>query len=163
MEWALAVLTNTFCEIGINKGLWIESSYCSFPVLIFLQIQPWLARGLHNLQFGVMVVFPYYSFLLLHLIEEGGAKSLCFIQFSSVAQSCPTLCGPMNCSTPDLRVHHQFPEFTQTHVHRVGYAIQPSHLLSSPSPPAPNPSQHQSLFLWVNSSQEVAKVLEFQL
>ena len=68
------------------------------------------------------------------------------VQFSSVAQSCPTLCNPMNRSTPGLPVHHQLPEFTQTHVHRVGDAIQPSHPLSSPSPPAPNPSQHQSLF-----------------
>ena len=65
---------------------------------------------------------------------------------SSVAQSCPTLCDPMNRSTPGLPVHHQLPEFTQTHVHRVSDAIQPSHPLSSPSPPAPNPSQHQSLF-----------------
>ena len=65
---------------------------------------------------------------------------------SSVAQSCPTLCDPMNCSTPGLPVHHQLPQFTQTHVHRVSDAIQPSHPLSAPSPPAPNPSQHQSLF-----------------
>jgi len=62
------------------------------------------------------------------------------VQFNSVAQSCPTLCNPMNCSTPGLPVHHQLPEFTQTHVHRVGDAIQPSHPLLSPSPPAPNPS-----------------------
>ena len=68
------------------------------------------------------------------------------IQFSSVPQSCPTLCDPMNRSTPGLPVHHQLPEFTQTHVYRVSDAIQPSHPLSSPSPPAPNPSQHQSLF-----------------
>ena len=67
-------------------------------------------------------------------------------QFSSVAHSCSTLCDPMNRSTPGLRVHHHLPEFTQTHVHRVGDAIQPSHPLSSPSPPAPNPSQHQSPF-----------------
>ena len=67
-------------------------------------------------------------------------------QFSSVAQSCPTLCDPMNQSTPGLPVHHHLPEFTQTHVHRVHDAIQPSHPLSSPSPPAPNPSQHQSFF-----------------
>ena len=67
------------------------------------------------------------------------------VQFSSVAQSCLTLCDPMNCSTPGLCVHHQLPDFTQTHV-RVGDAIQPSHPLSSPFPPAPNPSQHQSLF-----------------
>ena len=85
------------------------------------------------------------------------------VQFSSVAQSCPTLCDPMNCSTPGLPVHHQLPEFTQTRVHWVRDAIQPSHPLSSPSPPAPNPSQHQSLFQWVNSLHEVAKVLEFQL
>ena len=84
------------------------------------------------------------------------------IQFSSLTQSCPTLCDPMNLSTPGLPVHHQLPEFTQTHVHRVGDAIQPSHLLSSPSPPAPHPSQHQSLFQWVNSSHEMAKVLEFR-
>ena len=71
---------------------------------------------------------------------------LTWVQFSSVTQSCPTLCDPMNHSTPGLPVPHQFPEFTQTHVHRVSDAIQPSHPLSSPSPPAPNPSQHQSLF-----------------
>ena len=85
------------------------------------------------------------------------------VQFSSVAQSCPSLCDPMNRSTPGLPVHHQLLEFTQTHVHWVSGAIQPSHPLSSPSPPAPNPSQHQSLFQWVNSLHEVAKVLEFQL
>ena len=84
-------------------------------------------------------------------------------QFSSDAQSCLTFCDPMNRSTPGLPVHCQLPEFTQTYVHRVSDAIQPSHPLSSPSPPAPNPSQHQSLFQWVNSSYEVAKVLEFQL
>ena len=84
------------------------------------------------------------------------------VQFSSVAQSCPTLCNPMNCSTPGLPVHHQLLEFTQTHVHRVSDAIQPSHPLLSPSPPAPNPSQHQGPFQWVNSSHEEAKVLEFQ-
>ena len=85
------------------------------------------------------------------------------VQSSSVAQSCLTLCDPMNSSTPGLPVHHQLPEFTQTHVHQVGDAIQPSHPLSSPSPPTPNPSQHQSLFQSVNSLHEVAKVLEFQL
>ena len=85
------------------------------------------------------------------------------VQFSLVAQSCPTLWDPMNRSSPGLPVHHHLPEFTQTHVHWVSDAIQPSHPLSSPSPPAPNPSQHQSLFQWVNSLHEVAKVLEFQL
>ena len=85
------------------------------------------------------------------------------VQFSSVSQSCPTLCNPMNRSMPGLPVHHQLPEFTQTHVHRVNDAIQPSYPQSSPSPPAPNPSQNQGLFEWVNSSHEVAKVVEFQL
>ena len=85
------------------------------------------------------------------------------VQFSSVAQSCLTLCDPTNCSTPGLPVHHQFPEFIQTHAHWVSDAIQPSHPLSSPSPPAFNLSQHQSLFKWVSSSHQVAKGLEFQL
>ena len=82
-------------------------------------------------------------------------------QLSSLTQSCPTLCDPMNFSTPGLPVHHQLPEFTQTHIHCVGDAIQPSHPLLSPSPSAPNPSQHQSLFQWVNSSHEVPKYWSF--
>ena len=94
--------------------------------------------------------FHLQNFLLLYTRH---------ILFSSVAQSCPTPCNPMNRSMPGLPVHHQLLGFTQTHVHRVGDAIQPSHLLSSPFPPAPNPSQHQSLFQCVNSSHEVAKVL----
>ena len=77
-------------------------------------------------------------------------------QFSSVAQSCLILCDPMNCRTPGLPVHHQLPEFTHTHVHQVSDAVQPSHPLSSPSPPAPNPSPHQGLFQWVSSSHQVA-------
>ena len=98
----------------------------------------------------------YFLFWLLFLIASL-SLSLSSIQapmrwFSSFAQSCLTLCDPMNCSTSGLPVYHQLPEFTQTHVHQVGDAIQPSHPLSSPSPPAPNPSQHQSLFQWVNSA-----------
>ena len=85
------------------------------------------------------------------------------VQSSSVTQSCPTLYDPMACSTPGFPVHHQLPELTQTHVHRIGDAIQPSHPLSSPSPPNFNLSQHQGLFKWVSSSHQVAKVLEFQL
>ena len=91
----------------------------------------------------------FFLFILLRMFFS--------LQFSSVAQSCPTLCDPMNRSMPGLQ------EFTQTHIHRVRDAIQPSHPRSSPSPPAPNPSQHQSLFQWVNFLHEVAKVLEFQL
>ena len=83
---------------------------------------------------------------VLHCFIPCTQNHECSVQFSSVAQSCLTLCDPMNRSTPGLPVHHQLLEFTQTHIHRVGDAIQPSHPLSSPSPPAPNPSQHQSLF-----------------
>ena len=84
-------------------------------------------------------------------------------QFSSVTQSCPTLCDSMDCSTPGLPVCHQLPELSQTHVRWVSDAIQPSHPLSSPSSPAFNVSQHQGLFQWVGSSYQVAKVLKFQL
>ena len=116
------------------------------------------------------------EFCPLHLLavrsrNQAGHFNLCTqvlclqssVQFSSVAQSCPTLCDPMDCSTPGLPVHHQFLELTWTHVHWVGDAIQPSHSLSSPSPPAFNLSQHQSLFQCVSSSHPVVKVLEFQL
>ena len=85
------------------------------------------------------------------------------IQFSSVAQSCLTLCHFMDCSTLGFPDHHQHPEFTQIHVHRVGDAIQPSHPLSSPSLPAFDLSQHQGLFKWVSSLHQVTKGLEFQL
>ena len=84
------------------------------------------------------------------------------VLFSSVAQSCPTLCNPMDCSTLGLPVHHQLLEFTQTHPHWVGDAMQPSHPVLSPSPPTFNLSQHQGLFQWVCSSHQVAKALEFQ-
>ena len=82
----------------------------------------------------------------LSTAESPGKPVCASVQFSSVAQSCPTLCKPMTCSTPGLPVHHQLPEFTQTCVHRVSDAIQSSHPLSSPFPPSPNPSQHQGLF-----------------
>ena len=90
-------------------------------------------------------------------------QNMTSVQFSSVAQSCPTLCDPMNRSTAGLPVQNQLPEFTQTCVHWLGDAIQTSHPLSFPSPPALNLSQHQGLFKWVSSLHQVAKVLEFQL
>ena len=93
----------------------------------------------------------YWEFALRKLFSIIKLSSV-----SSVAQSCPTLCDPMNHSTPGFPVHHQPPEFTQTHGHWVGDAIQPCHPLLSPSPPAPNPSQHQGLFQWVKPSHEVA-------
>ena len=103
----------------------------------------------------VQIIFVSVSHVCMHTHKQETVK------FSSVAQPCPTLCNPMICSTPGLPVHHQLPEFTQTHVHWVGDAIQPSHPLSSPSPPAPNPSQHQSfpmsqLFTWGGQSTGVS-------
>ena len=101
---------------------------------------------------------PFHPVILLPTTH------ISLVLFSSVAQSCPILCDPMNRSMPGLPVHHQLPESTQTHVHWVGVASQPSHPLSSPSPPAPNLSQNQGFFKWVSSSPQVAaKVLEFQL
>ena len=97
------------------------------------------------------------------ILHDPLASLVSSVQFSSVAQLCLTLCDPMNCSTPGLPVHQQHPESTQTHVHWVGDAIQPSHPLLSPSPPALNLSQHQGLFKWVSSSHQMSKVLEFQL
>ena len=89
----------------------------------------------------------YYNLLIAnYVICFTNSFSFLSVQFSSVAQSCPTLCDTMNPSTPGLPVHHQLLEFTQTHIHRVSDTIQPSHPLSSPSPPAPNPSQHKTLF-----------------
>ena len=94
---------------------------------------------------GVQISLCYSDFTSFAYITRSGIAESS-VQFSSVTQSCPTLCNPMNRSTPGHPVHHQLPEFTQTHVHRISDAIQPSHPLLSPSPPAPNPSQHQSLF-----------------
>ena len=96
-------------------------------------------------------------------LRDSSKEAVSSVQFSSVAQSCLILCGPVDCSMPGLPVHHQLLEFTQTHVHWVGDASQPSHPLSSPSPPTLNLSQHQALFQWVSSLYQVTKVLELQL
>ena len=134
INWSFLVTTNTVLFISVL--LILKQKTCSL------------------LGFGVWYVSIRFScFCCLGLVS----------QFSSVTQSCPTLWDPMNRNMPGLPVHHQLPEFTQTHRHRVADAIQPSHPLSSPSPPAPNPSQHQGIFKWVSSSHEVAKVLELQL
>ena len=111
------------------------------------------------------IPFPFFILTLIcYLKVKIFKEKVASVQFSSVQLlSHVRLCDPMNCSTPGLPVHHQLPEFTQIHVHRVRDAIQPSHPLSSPSPPAPNPSPHQSLFQWISSLHQVAKVLEFQL
>ena len=101
------------------------------------------------------------KYSLNELVEA--SKAFSSVQFSSVAQLCPILFDSVDYSTPDFPVHHQLPESTQTHVHWVGDAIQPSHPLSSPSPPTFNLSLHQGLFKWVSSLHQVAKGLEFQL
>ena len=107
---------------------------------------------------GVSCHVLLQGIFLIHKLSHWESPSY-FIQ--SVAQSCLTLSDPMNCSTPGPSVHYQLLEITQAHVHRVGDAIQPSHSLSSPSPPALNLSQHQGLFKWVSSSHQMAKVSEF--
>ena len=110
---------------------------------------------------------PWFFFLVFCILSwNRNLKVIVSVQFSSVAQSCPTLCNPMNRSTPGLPIHHQLPEFTETHVHWVSDAIQPSHPLSSPSPPAPNPSLHQSfpmsqLFVWGGQSTGVSALASF--
>ena len=136
-----------------------------------LQVLWWVCHGSHQLtdipffpwviSWSLISVFTHRAFHT-YMCLLGGSYS-CSVQFSSVAQSCPILCDPMNRSTPGLPVHHQLLEFTETQVHWVSDAIQPSHPLSSPSPPAPKPSQHHSLLQWFNYSHEMAKVLEFQL
>ena len=128
-------------------------------------LEPWFfpPRLNFSLVFSPVVLPPLSGFRNVLSINYGSKYNYRSDEIRSVTQSCLTLCNPMNHSMPGLPVHHQLREFTQTHVHRDRDAIQPSHPLSSPSPPAPNPSQHQSLFQWVNSSHEVAKVLEFQL
>ena len=125
--------------------LGLQSNGYNFEPVKYWSENPMLRFSLHGLNmrcFGFICVQVTSHFCCLPHKQEMGPS----VQFSSVAQSCLTLSDPMNRSTPGLPVHHQLPEFTQTHIHRVSDAIQPSHPLSSPSPPAPNPSQHQSLF-----------------
>ena len=138
--------------------------------VVYAQMR-WKAITWSFRKFGLWTIILIEStidFIKLEISHEVTKISkIKFHKFSSVQSlSRVQLCDPMDCSTPawwTLPVHRHLPEFTQTHVHWVSDAIQPSHPLSSPFPPAPNPSQHQSLFQWVNSSHEVAKVLEFQL
>ena len=145
-----------FWKSGPLKEKTFDCSLSLLPMLQASSLVPCQVRpGYCINQIAIPTLCPK-SLDSIHWIKHWG-------QFSSVIQSCPTICHPMNHRMPSLPVHHQLPEFTQTHVHRVGDAIQPSHPLSSPFPPAPNLSQHQGLFQWVNSSHEVAKVLEFQL
>ena len=132
-----------------NHGGWLYITRLD-PVLINIPLVCIMVRGSEKKFIHTLGKWTHFKKITLNS------------SFSSVAQSCLTLWEPMDCSTPDLPVHHQLPEFTQTHVHWVGDAIQPSHPLSSP-PPAFHPSQHQGLCKWVSSLHQVAKVLECQL
>ena len=129
-----------FCASG-GQTIGISAS----ALFLIINIQGWFPLGLTGLIF---------------LLSKGLSEPS---QFSSVTQSCPILCDPMDCSMPGSPVHHQLPELAQTHAHWVNDAIQPSHSLSSPSPLTFNLSQHQGLFKWVSSSHQVTKALEFQL
>ena len=146
------------CSNSCPLSWWCHPTTSSF-VVPFSRLQSFSASG---------------SFSMSEFLTPGGQSTRALVsasasqffasvqfKFSSVTQSCLALCDPMDYSTPGLPVHHQLPEFTQTHAHRVGDAIQPSHPLSSLSPPAFNLSQHQGLFKWVCFSHQLAKVLEF--
>ena len=143
--------------------MWYKSHlitvYNHFYIFFFIKWS--MGGGIFLLAFRVLKKFILTTFDAA--LWRRGFSGRCESQFSSVAQSCLTLCNTMDCSTPALSVHHKLPEFTQTHIHWVSDAIQSSHPLSSLSPPAFNLSQHQGLFQWVSSSHQVAKVLDFQL
>ena len=173
--WVFQICWHTECStfIALSFRIWNSpTGIPSLPLALFLVMFSKAHLTSHSRMSGsrwvitpLWLSWSWISFLYsssvysCHLFLISSAS----VQFSSVTQSCLTLCDPMNCSMPGLPVHHHLPEFMHTHIHRVVDATQPSHPLSSPSSPAPNPSQHQSLFRWVNSLHEVAKVLEFQL
>ena len=146
-------MTLQYCSGFCHTSTWISHRCTPNPQLPTPKLSSPSHPSGQSQSTGVECPAPCIKLAMLIYFTEGNIHQ--FSQsVSSVAQSCLTLCDPVN---------HQLLEFTHTHIHRVGDATQPSHCLSSPSPPAPNPSQHQSLFQWVNSSHEVAKVLEFQL
>ena len=140
--------------------------YVTVSIFLHLFVMKWWDQ-MHDLHLLNVKFYASFFHSPLSPSLRGSLALLCFLPLvqsvSSVAQSCSTLCDPMNCRTPGLPVHHHLPEFTQNHIHWVHDGIQPSHPLSSPSPPAFNLSQHQGLFRWVSSLYQVAKVLEFQL
>ena len=137
------------------SNIWLFSSdrICAFLVRVFQNTLYLLPVDIYNLS--------HYVVWAHVLCGKSTDLVSVYIRFSSVTQSCPTLCDPMDCSLPGLPDHHQLPEFTQTHVHWISDAIQPSHSLSSPPPPAFNLSQYQDLFQWVRSSHQLAKVLDY--
>ena len=161
---------------GLKNGYCVTRHEHDMNLAVYFHQSSWVTIGIVNEQNILKEVFYFWAVGVnngLKILSKPHCKQMhChpgfvvpFVehQFCSVAQSCPTLCDPMDCSTPGLPVHHQLPEFTQTHVHWLSDTLQPSHPLSCPSPPAFNLSQHQGLFQWVSSSHQVAKVSEFQL
>ena len=165
----LILLVHKYKTHGLSRwtallGLWARKLSICFPIQLPV-LCACVSRSMHTVlvllsytvHFNIAFIHKYMYFIVANINHS--LLSLAF-QFT---QSCPTLCDPMDCSTPSLPVHHQLPESTQTHVHWVCDAIQPSQLLLSCSPPTFNLSQHQGLFKWVSSSHHVAKVLEFQL
>ena len=152
--------------MGVSSS-WLLSPFDKTQVYIKISLPSginWMVNEI-NLEIIVHFMAQIWNQLFFqeYLIYFNRKCYFSSVQFSSVTQACPALCDPMNHSTPGLPVHHQLLESMQSHVHWVGDAIQSSHPLSSPSPPAFNLSQHQGLFEWVSSSHQVAKVLEFQL
>ena len=137
VQTVLITFTHPFLMLILLQLSIPTESQTLFTKVLFQTQDPILDLKMHFVAISTQSPLSNYFFIFI---------IYCSVQFSSFAQSCPTLCDPMNHSTPGLPVHHQLPEFTQTHIHPVSDAIQPSHPLSSPSPPALNPSQHQSLF-----------------
>ena len=140
----------------LTLGLGVDVFYQLEEISVFLlcwEFLSWMGVGFYQTLFCISMVVYFFFFSLLMQSISSSVQSLSRVW----------LCGPMDCSMPGLPVHYQLLEFTHTHVHWAGDAIQPSHPLSSPSPPAFNFSQHQGLFQWVSSLHQAAKVLEFQL
>ena len=160
MTGSMWVITPLWLSGSLRPFLYSSVYPCHLFLIFYASV-----RSLPFLSF-IMPIFAW-NVSLVSLIYL--TRSLVFlilfssVQFSSVAQSCLTLCDPMDCSTPGLQVHHQLLELTQTHVHWVSDAVQSCQSLSSPSPPTFNLSQCQGLFKWVSSSHQVGKILEFQL
>ena len=165
--WKWKVKVKSLSRVRLLTTPWTVAHQAP-PSTGFSRQEYWSGVPLPFLCMGRCKTVGLWRSLLWYAPQLSGANIpsfliLSLLQFSSVAQSYPTLCNPMDCSMTGLPVHHQLPEFTQTHVHWFGDGIQPSHPLLFPSPPAFNLSQHQGLFKWVSSSHQVAKVLEFQL
>ena len=138
-----------FCLLSI--GSWYVLLYPARSMSFSHKSHVWLFATPWTVAHEAPLSMGFFQVIILEWVATLQSSQISSVQFSSVTQSCPTLYDPKDCSTPGLPAHHQFPEFTQTHVHWVGVAIQPSHPLSPPSPPTFNLSQQQGFFKWVSS------------